>query len=295
MVAGRHDLVTGGIEYERESFTQSFSSPSFSTPRTTDRQSSLAVFGQDRLSLLQDRLQLLAAVRTEGFAIRNPQSVPGISDVPVKRALTGDASISYLFRGPDTKLRAHVGNSFRAPSLSERFTDFEGRRIGNPFLRPERGISVDGGVDQTLFRNKLRLSATYFYDRLQQVIVSTELFKQTNSLGALSRGLETSLSAAPGWGLSMTAAYTFTNSAQALPDATLRSDDVLLPAGTLVQSFSIPRHLFSFDVNKAIKRGFNLNFGVYSTSGHNFTLFDPLFFSQVLFGFRGYTTLALGG
>jgi outer membrane cobalamin receptor len=292
--AGRHNLVTAGLEWERESFTQAFSSPSFSTPRTTDRQSSIAIFGQDQLTLLQGRLQLLAAVRSQGFDVDNPESVPAIQGISIKRSLTGDGSVAYAIRSSGTKLRSHVGNSFRAPSLSERFTIFNGVRIGNPFLRPERGLSVDGGVDQRLFRDRLQLSATYFYNRLQEIITATDGLQEINSRGALSRGLELSFDASPRAGLDLKAAYTYANSAQILPASTLRFDNVILPAGASVRSFSVPRHSFSFEANQSFRRGFNLNFDLYAVSKHLFPLFDPVFFSEVLFDFDAYTRASIG-
>jgi iron complex outermembrane receptor protein len=294
ILVGRHNLVRGGLEWERESFSQEFSSPTFATPRTTDRQSSLAIFGQDQLSWFEGRLQVLAAVRSQGFAINNPESVPAIHDIPIKRSLTGDGSIAYTIGSSGTRLRSHVGNSFRAPSLSERFTIFNGMRIGNPFLRPERGLSVDGGLDQRLFRDRIRFSGTYFYSRLQELITSTSGLQEINARGALSRGLELSLEASPTTGLDLRAAYTYANSAQILPASTLRFDNVVLAAGTSVASFSIPRHSFSFEANQTLRRGLNLNVDVYSVSKHTFPLFDPVFFSQVLFDFSGYTRAGLG-
>ncbi len=292
--AGRHNLITVGLEAEGEEFTQRFTSPFFSTPQTTDRQRSLAFFARDQLSLLDGRLQFSAAFRTQSFIIKNPQSVPEVQNIDVPRAVVGDGSIAYLFRHSGTKLRAHVGNSFRAPSLSERFVLFRGQRIGNPFLRPERGLSVDAGLDQTLVNNKLRASATYFYSRLQEVIISTALFKQTNAPGALARGVELSVAATPARGLDVISAYTFANSSQVLNAAFLRSDNVTLPAGASIQSLSIPRHSFSLEVNQRFRQRVNVNFDLYSVSKHNFPLFDPIFFSQVLFSFKGYTKAAVG-
>ncbi|MCI0485579.1 MAG: TonB-dependent receptor [Blastocatellia bacterium] len=292
--AGRYNLITAGLEAERESFTQEFLSPFFSTPETTDRQRSLAFFVQDQLSLLDGRLQLSAAVRTQGFTINNPESVPEIENIDVKRALTGDGSIAYTLPGPDTKLRAHVGNSFRAPSLSERFSLFQGRRIGNPFLRPERALSVDGGVDQSFLQGRVRAGATYFYSRLQEVITSTALFRQTNSRGALARGGEFTLVASPYRGLDVNTSYTYARSDQAVAADTLRFDNVVLPAGTSAPSLSIPRHSYSLEINQRFQRGFNINFDLYAVSEHFFPLFDPVFFSQVLFRFKGYTKADLG-
>jgi outer membrane cobalamin receptor len=287
--AGRYNLITAGLEAEHEEFTQVFTSPFFSTPQTTDRQRSLAFFAQDQVTLLEGRLQFSAAFRTQGFSLKNPQSVPEIQNISIKRAVTGDGSIAYLFRESGTKLRAHVGNSFRAPSLSERFVTFRGQRIGNPFLRPERGLSVDGGIDQTAMHNKLRASATYFYSKLQQVIVSTTFMRETNAPGALARGVELSLAAFPYRGLDIDVAYTFTNSTQVQATSILRADNVRLPAGASIQAFSIPRHMFNLEVNKSFENGVNINFNVHSVSRHNFPLFDPNFFSQVLFSFEGRT------
>jgi len=294
LVAGRHNLLTAGIEWERESFTQEFSSPFFSSPPATDRQSSLAIFGQDQLSLFEGRLQLMAAVRSQGFDLRNPESIPEIHGIDTKRALTGDGSIGYTIRNSGTRLRAHVGNSFREPSLSERFSIFNGMRIGDPFLRPERGLSVDGGFDQRLLKDRVRLGATYFYNRLQEIITSTALLKETNSQGALSRGLELTLDLSPSRGLDCKAAYTFANSTQVLPADVLRFDNIVLRAGESVQSFSIPRHSFSFEANQKLNHGVNLNFDLYTASKHVFPLFDPVSFSQVLFDFGGYTRAGLG-
>jgi outer membrane receptor for ferrienterochelin and colicin len=286
--AGRHNLISFGMEAERESFSQEFQSPGFIRPPTTDRQRSLAFFVQDQVNLFEGRFQLSAAFRTQGFSLRNPQSVPEVQGILIPRAYVGDGSIAYTVARTGTKLRSHVGNSFRAPSLSERFSTFRGQRIGNPFLRPERGISLDGGLDQILFGGKVKASATYFYTRLQEVIVSTALLQTANARGALARGFELGLEASPRRGLTINAAYTYTNSAQALPADSLRSNNERLPAGASIQSFSIPRHMFSLEVNQSFRRGFNINFDLSSMSRHFFPLFDPVFFSQVIFSFSGY-------
>lgn len=291
---GRYNLVTAGLEAERESFSQIFSSPFFSTPETTDKQHSLAFFAQDQLILLEGRLQFSAAFRTQSFRVKNPESVPEIQNINVKRAFTGDGSVAYNIRETGTKLRAHIGNSFRAPSLSERFSLFRGQRIGNPFLRPERGLSVDGGIDQELLNGRVRASATYFYNRLQEVIVSTSLLNTVNSRGALSRGVELSFATSPYQGLDVDTSYTYTKSDQVLNFSTLRFDNVRTDPGASIPAFSIPPHSFSLGVNQRIRESFNINFDLYSVSEHFFPLFDPVFFSQVIFRFKGYTKADLG-
>src|SRR5262249_60812230 len=89
-------------------------------------------------------------------------------------AQTGDFSAAYRFRS-GTKIRTHAGRGYRAPSLYERFgTFFNGSTYtlyGDPRLRPDRSSSIDGGIDQMLWNSRVQLSATYFYTRLNQVIL----------------------------------------------------------------------------------------------------------------------------
>ena len=65
-----------------------------------------------------------------------------------------------------TKLRLHVGNGYRVPSLYERFGSyfFLGTffPLGNPQLKPERSIAVDGGVEQYLANERVKLTGTLF-------------------------------------------------------------------------------------------------------------------------------------
>ena len=91
--------------------------------------------------------------------------------------------------------------------------------MGDPRLRPERSLGVDGGIDQYFASNRLRLSATYFYTRLQEVIaygnLSNDPFGRfsgyVNVGGGLARGVELSGEARPWRGMTMQASYTYTN------------------------------------------------------------------------------------
>ncbi len=184
-------------------------------------QSSHAVFVQDQLRFMQDRLQISAAFRAQFFSLRQPQFTPaasapysGIAFQSPPNAYTGDGSIAYMFRSSGTKVRAHVGNGYRAPSLFERFgtffSSFGYSVFGDPRLAPDRSIAVDAGIDQTFSRNRVRASATYFYTHLQKVIIFdfsglidpvTDPFGRfggyVNTDGGIARGVELSLSAAP--------------------------------------------------------------------------------------------------
>src|SRR5262249_47725561 len=139
---------------------------------------------------------------------------------------------AYTVSQSSTKFRAHFGNSYRAPGLYERFgagfyNDFTTPGLvvftpyGDPRLAPDRYNSVDGGVDQYLFKNRVRIAATYFYTRVVQAtaflnqLPITDPFGRSsgyiNGSGGISRGAEFSIEARPTRDLTMTASYTYTN------------------------------------------------------------------------------------
>jgi vitamin B12 transporter len=167
-------------------------------------------------------------------------------------AYTGDSSVAYFFRKSGTKLRAHAGRGYRAPSLFERFgAGFDpvyGYSVyGDPRLKPEHSTSLDTGVDQTFFKGRLKTSASYFYTWLQNVInfdtsglinPATDPFGRyigyLNTQGGISRGIETSASVAPTRSLKVTAAYTYVSAIERTPIV-----------GDVLQTFVIPKNQFS--------------------------------------------------
>jgi outer membrane cobalamin receptor len=141
-------------------------------------------------------------------------------------AYTGDASVSYFFQHTSTKLRSHAGNSFRLPSIYERLGGyFYGGTyfpFGDPRLSPERALSVDFGFDQYLFHQLLKVSGTYFYSHLQQVIGFLDFppgyvdpYGRTGGYydtgGGIARGVELSGDFHPSRNTSVFASYTYTN------------------------------------------------------------------------------------
>jgi iron complex outermembrane receptor protein len=286
---GRANLLTAGMEYERESFFQE-SIPSFSLlNRTTDRQRTFAVFGQDQIFLFDERLQISLGVRGQVYRISAAARPGTLSGVEAQSSVTGDGAIAYFIRSTNTKLRAHVGNGFRAPSLFERFGEAvivnTPLRIGDPTLRAEQSISVDGGFDQRLLQDRLRFGATYFYTHLQRVIdfsfsdplglrLSGGYF---NRPGGLARGIESYVEAAPFRGTDLRASYTYTNS------------DRFVPALGLQRELVIPRHLFGVTLNQRY-RAFLLSFDLNRTGSYIATVFENDFpFRQSVLTFDGYT------
>lgn len=302
---GKYNLATIGFEAEKERLRQTtdfFGKESFS-------QKTYGIYFQDQFNYFENRLQLSLASRIQFFNIDFDEakvSIPAndlnkLKNFDIPRAYTGDGSIAYSFFKTGTKLRAHVGNSFRAPALLERFSAFDGSfmpvRIGNPFLRPERAISADGGIDQSLFKNRLKLALTYFYTRRQEIIsagfipfssATGAAFFQSNTPGGLSRGFEASILANPAKGLDINLAYTYANSELNFQSVLLKANSTAInPTGQVVsgstRAFGIPRNTFSAVINQRYKQ-FNINFDLTAVSE-----FDSLFFSPGEF-FNGFAS-----
>jgi iron complex outermembrane receptor protein len=288
----KSNLLTTGFEFERESLFQS-STPSFTFFNdTTDRQRTFAIFGQDQLSFLDDRLRVSIGVRGQWYRIRSADRPGVLEGREAESSATGDGAIAYFIRGAGTKLRAHVGNGFRAPSLFERFG--EGNfgaagviRFGDPTLKAEQSISVDGGFDQRLTNDRVSFGATYFYTRLQRLIAFTGFAVDPlglgrfsgfeNRPGGFSRGVETYFSTAPAKGIDVRASYTFTNSDRAL------AGQGLLP------EYVIPKHLFGLTFTQRY-RTLLFSFDLNRTGAYLAPVFENNFpFRMAELTFDGYT------
>lgn len=294
---GRHHLVNAGYEFERETFSTAFTdvTPAGNSSADVDERSH-AFFVQDQLRFLDDRLQLSAAFRAQTFRLGAPRFTPaagapyaGLTFDSPPNAYTGDGSVAYLFRSTDTKLRAHVGNGYRKPSLYERFGTFFDSffgfsAFGDPRLAPERSIAFDAGLDQTFASNRARLSATYFYTRLQEVVgfgnTPADPFGRfsgyLNTGGGLSRGAELSGEFAPARWLDLFTSYTFVNS-------DLRRPSV---AGVL-RAFAVPEHQFSLVANARLGSRVAVNFDLVASSDYLAPIFDPGTFTNRAFRFDG--------
>ena len=273
------NLVSGGYEFEDENFaTRSLDRLNPAATSTADvTQRSHTLFVQDQQRLFGDRMQISGAFRAQAFSLLRPDFTPtatapygGIAFSSPPTAYTGDGSISYFLRQSGTKIRAHVGRGYRAPSLFERFgagfdPDFGYSIYGDPRLRPERSIGVDGGIDQSFFQQRLRTSVTYFYTRLQDVIifdnVSDDPFARTfgykNSKGGLARGLEFSSLFSASRTLDISLAYTYTNAIERTPIL----EDIL-------RSFLTPDHQFSLVATQRIGRRFLVSFDFTASSNY---------------------------
>jgi len=237
--------VAAGYEIEREGYfdRQDNNLPAAARVATRTRISQYAHtgYGSANVALLGRRLQLSLAGRLQGFDLR-PVDLAAVgadnayARVPIDappRALTGDLSVAYLFERSKTKLRTHTGNAYRAPALYERFGggfsaspttgDIVFTAYGDPRLEPDRYRTVDAGVDQYLWRDRLLASATLFYidvaslsafDSSGGLNPATDPFGRSigyvNGSGGFSRGVELSADIRPSAGLRVAASYAYT-------------------------------------------------------------------------------------
>lgn len=294
---GKHNLINAGYEFERETFSTRFIdvTPAGNSAADVDERGH-TFFVQDQLRFLDERLQLSAAFRAQTFSLGTPRFTPaagapyaGLTFDSPPNAYTGDGSVAYLFRSTGTKLRGHVGNGYRKPSLYERFGTFFSpffgfSAFGDPRLAPERSVAFDAGIDQTLASNHVRLSATYFYTRLQEVIgfgdTPADPFGRfggyVNTGGGLSRGAELSGEFAPARWLDLFASYTFVNSDQRRP----------VVAGVL-RAFATPEHQFTLVANARLGARVAVNFDLVASSDYLAPIFDNQTFTNRAYRFDG--------
>lgn len=299
---GRTNTFTTGYELELENFGNEGISPGGTDDFfTRARQSSHTFYAQDLLSLADGRLQLAGGFRVQRFSLSDPEfslaNAP-YTDITLDSpptAVTFDGSASYYFRRSGTKLRAHVGNGYRVPSLYERFGTFfstfagpEFVALGDPFVRPEKSIAVDAGVEQDLAKGRVRLSTTYFYTQLSEIIAFGNVVPDIggtvrpfggyeNQKGGIARGAEFSMKAKPHRSTELFTSYTYTNSDQRSPQ---------ISGSGVIRSLAVADHQFTVVANQRFGRSW-VNFDLVLTSSYLAPLFSGSTFNTYIYRFEG--------
>jgi vitamin B12 transporter len=125
---------------------------------------------------------------------------------------------TYVNTDSGTKLKASVGTGFKAPSLSQLFQNFPPFFYGDPNLKPESSTGYDAGFEQALANDTIRFGATYFYNRIRDLITSNVTDTSYANIGkATTEGVESFVSYQPIKQLVLRVDYTFTEA----------SDDIL--------------------------------------------------------------------
>ena len=297
----RHNEITFGYEFEAEKFGNNGFTPSgtgnFSVAA---KQSSSTFFVQDLLGFFNDKLQFAAGFRSQIFCLNTPtfsvNNAPyaGVTLSNPPTSYTFDGSASYFFQTSGTKIRTHVGNGYRVPSLYERFGTFYSSfskaftALGDPTLKPEKTIAFDGGIDQNLFANRAKLSATYFYTKLNDIIgfgnVVANVGSTTrpfggyvNQKGGIARGAEFSGDFKLTNSTQIFTSYTFTNSDQQTPQVS---------GSKVYETLGIPKHQFTLVATQRIKN-FWINMDFVATSDYLAPIFSNSTFDSYVYRFSG--------
>ena len=145
---GKPLLLTAGYQFREQQGEND-------TGLSTKIVRSNAGFAQAQLNLF-DRVFATGGIRQDSYNV--------FGDATTYR-LTG----GYLHRETNTKLRSSYATGFRAPAINQLFFP----NFGNPNLGPEKSQSMDVGVDQGLFGDRVRLSLGYFWNRYRDLIVNS--------------------------------------------------------------------------------------------------------------------------
>ncbi len=132
-------------------------------------------------------------------------------------ATTYGASLSFAPGDGPTRVKASIGEGFKAPTLFQLFSDF-----GNEALKPERATGYDVGVETRVLAGALLASATWFARTSQDQIDFVSCFGVTaplcddrpfgtydNVARTQARGVELVLGLRPVPGLSLDAQYSW--------------------------------------------------------------------------------------
>ncbi|MBH0179211.1 MAG: TonB-dependent receptor [Nitrospira sp.] len=146
---GEWVLLTAGYQLRRE---EGDSAGFFGATAPTKVISSNAGFAQAQVNLW-DRLFMTAGGRHDSYN--------NFEDATTYRVTGG-----YSVKETGTKFRGSYATGFKAPTMNDLY--FQG--FGNPNLKPEKSLSMDLGIAQSLFSDRLQLSAGYFWNRFQNLI-----------------------------------------------------------------------------------------------------------------------------
>jgi vitamin B12 transporter len=141
---GRWSTSTIGLEYRHE---EGDNKGVFKNSTHTK-----SAFFEEQLRFF-DRLFITGGVRVDDHSTFGTQVNPR-------------GSLAFMIKETGTRIRGGAGTGFRAPTLNELF--FPG--FSNPSLKPEESFSWDAGVDQTFWGERIRLGATVFYNKFDNLI-----------------------------------------------------------------------------------------------------------------------------
>ena len=184
------ETVSLGAEAERELFNNSnpLSAHQTETAGFVQLQSAIGEHVFDTLSLRLDDYST--------FGSKMTWRVAPVVIVPVTR----------------TKLKFTYGTAFKVPTLDELYDSYPAWGFyANPNLKPETSTGIDAGFEQPVPGTDIRVSATYFYNDIKNLIDYNDTFTSEINVGrATTQGVEGIVTWEPSKRLTASANYTFT-------------------------------------------------------------------------------------
>jgi vitamin B12 transporter len=193
------NTLSFGIEHQHEQGQSDYSSESlwgsFSTLFPQQEAYNTGIYVQDQIRG-DDRFFATVGIRLD----RHSQS---------GQAVTYRIAPAYLIEDTGTKLKGSYGTGFKSPSLYQLYApETTWGPVGNKTLQPEQSTSWDLGIEQNLFRNRIRLCMTYFSSDYKNLIDFDSARGYINISKASSRGTEIFLLAKPTNRFRLRASYT---------------------------------------------------------------------------------------
>lgn len=185
---GAHRL-TAGADWER---TLVSNGSNFGVALDDASTRTFALFGEDRIALLDERVVVTAGVRWDDHSAFGNAVSP---------RLTAAWRVT-----PTLKLRAAAGTAFRAPSTGELYYPYS----GNPALRPEKSNGYEVGVERTLAKGVVA-EISGFWNDIRDLIEydAAATFMNQNIGRARTRGVEVALRTPVGARSIVRASYTY--------------------------------------------------------------------------------------
>lgn len=252
-------VITAAAEHEEEKAVTRSNWSNF------DRQiGSTGLVGQYRLGLFE-RLYVSGSVRHDANDLFDD-------------ANTWRTTAAYTVHGPETKLRFSYGTGVKNPTLFELY-GYTPTYHGNPDLKPEKARGWDAGFDQPLWSGRAIVDATYFRQRIEDLITGTGTTAVNMSGTSKVNGVELGVTVEPLAGLRVRGSYTFTDGEDANGSMLVRR----------------PRHLASLNVNyRFLDDRANANLGIAYNGEQDDWAYDASYNRSVV-KLAPYTLVSLSG
>lgn len=255
----------------------------FESSLKTNR-SSTAFYYQQQLSFWE-RLFL-----TAGFRVEDNSTFDQVEFIP-------RASAAFRITETDTTIRAAGGRAIKEPTFLESFSRSQ-LSAANPDLKPETNTAWEVGVDQYLWKDKVKFSLTYFENHFSDLITfvprTFPLLSSFENIGEVrTTGLELGVMARTPFGLTVGAAYTHLLQFTVLDDGGIGG--LFFANGKHL--LRRPRHAFSFDIDYSKpKYGIHVNsLFVGSRDDSRFTFTQPFNFASARVGNGSFFIVNVAG